>query len=347
MEIAILGAGGFIGSHLVEHLVGRREHSVVAVDVSDDKLGEIDAGAFAYHEADIRFESELVEDVIRSADLVVDLVAHANPSLYVSSPIEVFELNFTENLKIARLCIEHEKRLVQYSSAEVYGKAIRGDSFSEDATDQVLGPTARQRWIYAAAKGLLERVLHAHGLAGDLNYTIIRPFNFIGSRLDYLVPAGSMGGPRVFPHFMSALLTGGPMYLVDGGHFHRAFLHIADANHGFQTIIDRPRASRNQIYNMGNPVNNVSIRELARLMIEIYAELTGSTSEPELVEVSGEEFYGEGYEDGDRYPPDIRKLRSLGWEPVRDLRSTLKDAMVSCLSTTGRRDRRGVQVCAS
>jgi len=347
MKIAILGAGGFIGSHLVEHLVGRREHSVVAIDVCDEKLGHIDASAFAYHEADIRIERELMEEVIQSADLVVDLVAHANPSLYVTSPIDVFELNFTENLNIARLCIKHKKRLVQYSSAEVYGKANSGDSFSEDATDLVLGPTARQRWIYAAAKGLLERVLHAHGLAGELEYTIIRPFNFLGSRLDYLVPAGSMGGPRVFPHFMSALLTGGPMYLVDGGHVHRAFLHIEDANHGFQAIIDQPHASKNQIYNIGNPGNNVSIRKLAQLMIELYEEITDDASKPELVEVSGEEFYGEGYEDGDRHPPDIGKIRRLGWEPVKDLRSTLKDAMAHYLSTSEQSARPGVQHCAS
>ena len=346
MNITILGAGGFIGSHLVEHLVGRGEHSVIAVDVSGEKLAGIDADAFVYHEADIRIERELVEEVIRSADLVVDLIAHANPSLYVSSPIEVFELNFTENLNIARLCIKHEKRLVQYSSAEVYGKANHGDSFSEDATDLVLGPTIRQRWIYAAAKGLLERVLHAHGLAGDLEYTIIRPFNFIGSRLDYLVPAGSMGGPRVFPHFMSALLTGGPMYLVDGGHVHRAFLHIEDANKGFQTIVDQPQASRNQIFNIGNPANNVSIRDFALLMIDIYEEMTGDARKPELVEVSGEEFYGEGYEDGERYPPDIRKLRSLGWEPTRDLRSTVKSAMAHYLSTPEESVRPAVQVCA-
>lgn len=317
----------------MEHLVTLGEHQIVAVDMTDEKLTSIDANALVFHQGDIRVERELLEGVIQSADLVVDLVAHANPSMYVTSPIEVFNLNFTENIHIAELCIKHKKRLVQYSSAEVYGKATSGDSFSEDATDLVLGPITRHRWIYAAAKGLLERVIHAHGLAGNLEYTIIRPFNFIGSRLDYLVPAGSMGGPRVFPHFMSALLTGGPMYLVDGGHVHRAFLHIEDANQGFQTLLDQADASRNGIFNMGNPANNVTIRELALLMMEIYEQLTGQAPKSKLVEVSGKEFYGEGYEDGDRLPPDVQKLRTLGWEPIRDLRTTLKDAMIYYLSS--------------
>lgn len=327
MRITILGAGGFVGSHLVEHLVSRGEHEVVAVDVTDEKLEEADRTKFEFRPFDVSKDDMLLEQAIGEADLVLDLVAYANPSLYVTIPLEVFHLNFTQNLKVADLCSRHGKRLVQYSSAEVYGKADRGTAYSEDTTDLVLGPTDKQRWIYASAKGLLERVIHAYGLDGRLEYTIIRPFNFIGSRLDYLVPAGSMGGPRVFAHFMSALLGGGPMYVVDGGHVHRAFLHIHDANRALQTIIDHPDETRNEIFNVGNPGNNVTIRELAVLMIELYEEFTGSRAESELVEVSGEEFYGAGYEDSDRLPPDISKLGALGWRPMRGLRSTLMDAM--------------------
>ena len=93
MKITILGAGGFIGSHLVEHLVARGDHVVVAVDVEDDKLAETDRSAYEFHLADIRDERDLLEDTIASADLVVDLIAHANPSLYVETPLEVFNLN--------------------------------------------------------------------------------------------------------------------------------------------------------------------------------------------------------------------------------------------------------------
>jgi UDP-apiose/xylose synthase len=268
-----------------------------------------------------------LEQVVRDADVVVDLIAHANPSIYVTAPLDVFELNFLQNLEIAKLCIRHGKKLIQYSSAEVYGKATTGERYSEDETDFVFGPTHKQRWIYAAGKALLERVLHAYGLSGDLEYTIVRPFNFIGPRIDYLVEANAVGGPRVFPHFMSALLTGGPMRLVEGGAVHRAFLHISDANAAFQAILDQPERTRNQIYNVGNPDNNVTIRELAHLMRELYEELTGDPATSELVDVCGEEFYGLGYEDSDRLPPDITKIRSLGWEPRRDLRTTLRDAM--------------------
>ena len=327
MKITLLGAGGFIGSHLVEHLLARGEHEVVGLDISDEKLDGVRGSGLTFHLADIRRAPDLVDDLIRQSDVVFDLIAYANPSLYVTSPVEVFDLNFMQNLRIAESCIRHRTRLIQFSSAEVYGKANDGQAYHEDTTDVVFGPVNKQRWIYATAKLLLDRVLYAHGMAGNLDYTIIRPFNFIGSRIDYLVPPGTMGGPRVFAHFLSALMGNGPMYLVDGGHVHRAFLHIADAMDAMQILLDKPDETRHQIYNVGNPDNNVTIRELAELMIAMYEELTGEQAHSQLCEVSGEVFYGAGYEDSDRMPPDISKISALGWRPRHDLWTTLRDAI--------------------
>jgi UDP-apiose/xylose synthase len=327
VKITILGAGGFIGSHLVEHLLSRAEHEVIGLDLTDEKLNGHRGKGLTFHQADIRKVPDLLEDLVRQSDLVVDLIAYANPSIYVTSPLEVFDLNFTQNLRIAEACIRHNTRLVQYSSAEVYGKSTAGGAYHEDSSDVVFGPVPKQRWIYATAKLLLDRVLYAHGTAGNLDFTIVRPFNFIGPRLDYLVLPGSTGGPRVFPHFMSALLGGGPMYLVDGGHARRAFLHIADACEAFQVLLDHPDETRNGIYNVGNPENNLTIRAVAELMQRLYSELTGEPSTSQLVEISGEAFYGPGYEDSDRLPPDISKMKELGWAPRRDLRTTFSDAM--------------------
>ncbi len=324
MHILLLGAGGFLGSHIAEALINQAAHDVVGLDIDDDKLDGIGGPNFRFVRGDVR-DATQVEELAAGVDVVVDLVSYANPSIYVTQPLEVFDLNFRSNLAVADFCVAHDIRLIQFSTSEVYGRPLE-PTYREDASPLVMGPVTKQRWIYAAAKQLLERVLHAYGLEGRLDYTIIRPFNVIGSRLDYLVPAGTVGGPRVFSHFMSALLTGGPMYLVNGGEAHRSFTHIADATAAVLTVLEHPGASK-QIFNLGNPANDISIRGLAALMRDLYEELTGATSATELVEISGDDFYGEGYEDTNRVPPDVSKLRALGWEPRHDLRTTVADAM--------------------
>lgn len=326
MKLVMLGAGGFIGSNLIEYLIAQGTHELVGVDISDEKLDGIEGSAFEFIQADVSQSPDLIDDLIGQCDVVVDLVAYANPSIYVMSPLEVVRLNYFENLRIAQTCIAHGKRLIQYSTAEVYGKTGTDDHFSEDTSDLILGPVTKQRWIYSASKQLLERTIHAYGQRGDLDYTIVRPFNFIGPRFDYLVPAGSTGGPRVFAHFMSALLTGGPMYLVDGGEQHRCFTHNQDANRAFSVILDHPGA-HNEILNIGNPDTDTSIRQVALLMKEIYGDLTGHTPQNELREISGEEFYGPGYDDANRVPPDVTKLKALGWSPQHGLEEALRDAI--------------------
>jgi UDP-apiose/xylose synthase len=336
MKIVIFGVGGFIGSNLAEYLIARDQHEIVGVDIDGHKLEGIGGTKFTFVHADVTKSPQLAGDLVQRADVVVDLMAYANPSIYVESPLEVIELNYFENLRIAELCVEHHTRLIQYSTSEVYGKKPRDAAFNEDSSDLILGPVSKQRWVYAAAKQLLERTLHGYGLGGDLDYTIVRPFNFVGPRFDYLVPAGSKGGPRVFAHFMSALLTGGPMYLVDGGSQHRSFTHIDDASDAFTVLLENPSA-HNEIFNIGNPATDCTIRELALLMQRLYAGLTGTTPQNELREISGEEFYGRGYEDADRVPPDVSKLEGLGWKPRRNLETTFRDAIEYNLDPSNQR----------
>jgi nucleoside-diphosphate-sugar epimerase len=256
----------------------------------------------------------------------------------------VFRLNFTENIKIAEACVQLGKRLIQFSSCEVYGKTPAAGyadklkdpedpllaTFSEDSSDFLLGPVDKHRWIYACAKQLLERVLHAYGIEGRLNYTIIRPFNFFGPKIDYL-PAETDGMPRVFSHFMEALLDGTEMKLVNGGTHRRCYTYIDDAIDCICRIVEnRGGVCDRQIFNVGSPHNEISIRRLAEQMRDIYVrKFAGPGSDlPDIVPVSGEVFYGVGYEDSDRRIPDITKAQTLlGWRPKYRLEQTLELTM--------------------
>jgi UDP-apiose/xylose synthase len=344
MNILSLGAGGFIGSHLTHRLL-REGCAVTAVDIDLDKVSDdIGSSNLTVVQQDIRKPGWDLDRAVRDADLVIDLIAYANPGLYIRMPLEVFRLNFIENLKIAEACVRHKKRLIQFSTCEVYGRTAASlpnagltdpedpihATFSEDSSEYILGPVSKHRWIYSCAKQLLERVLHAYGLEMGFNYTIIRPFNFIGPKIDFL-PSDAEGIPRVFSFFMDALLKGTQMQLVDGGSARRCYTYIDDAVECCWRIVQNPGGvCDRQILNIGSPNNEISIRQMAETMREIYAAKFRESGVPlpEIVSVTGEEFYGAGYDDSDRRIPDITKARTLlGWEPVWPVRDILETTM--------------------
>lgn len=328
-RIAIFGAGGFIGSHLVKGLVSGQYSDIICLDLAAEKLRSIaPSKRYRFQYCDIRTDDELIREVIQECDIVISLIAYCNPIAYVKKPLEVVELNLLDNLKIVNHCVGSEKTLIQFSTCEVYGKTGGStEPFNEDLTDLIVGPVRNQRWIYSCAKQLLERIIHARGLRHELEYVIIRPFNFIGPEMDFLIQSRVDGVPRVFANFMSSLLYNQPMYLVNGGMSKRSFIYIDDTIAAMLVILENLDRLKNEIINIGNPHNEISVRELAYLMTDLYEQITGKAADTPIIEVSAQDFYGEGYEDCDRRMPDITKLARLGWEPKYDLEQTFRKSM--------------------
>ena len=347
MKLLILGAGGFIGVNLTERLVADGEHDVVAVDINAQKMTHLlmnQSPKLRYIHLDISNDDEM-QDLVEQADVVVDLVAFANPSLYVEDPLSVYDLNFTQNMKVVEQCRRFKKRLIQFSTCEVYGmtaakaaeqfgltSAEHQCAFIEDETPLIMGPVKNHRWIYACAKQLLERVLFALGKTEDFKFTIIRPFNFIGPRIDYL-PSEEAGNPRVFSHFIDALLYGTkPIKLVDGGEAYRAYTYIDDAVDCIVRIIeDKQNNCNGHIFNIGQPENELQIKDMAVKMCDIFDQKFRTEFDPprpQIISVSGEEFYGKGYEDCDRRIPNVDKAKNLvGWSAKHDIDTVIFKTM--------------------
>lgn len=352
MKILLLGAGGFIGSHLAVKLLEKGNFEITALDISNEKLDEgLDQAADAlsedkdkvikqvkYVNLDImkKENDDKLNELVKENDIIVNMIAICNPALYVSNPLLTFEIGFLSNLKVVDICAKYHKRLIQFSTCEVYGKSPsifvpdKKFFFNEETSHLIMGPINKQRWIYACGKQLLERVIHAHGLRGDFSYSIIRPFNYIGERIDYL-PSQKKGNPRVFSHFMDNLMLGKPLLLVNGGKQRRCYTYIRDATDAHVRIIgNKDNLCHNQIFNVGVPENETTTENLAFLMRDIYKEhfMLRGQQLSEIKSVSGDEFYGKGYDDIDRRLVDNSKLKKLtGWQPKYDLKTMLYNVM--------------------
>ncbi|MBI3904775.1 MAG: bifunctional UDP-4-amino-4-deoxy-L-arabinose formyltransferase/UDP-glucuronic acid oxidase ArnA, partial [Pseudomonas fluorescens] len=182
-RVLILGVNGFIGNHLSERLLRDDRYEVYGLDIGSDAIERLRSHPnFHFVEGDISIHSEWIEYHIKKCDVVLPLVAIATPIEYTRNPLRVFELDFEENLKLVRYCVKYNKRVIFPSTSEVYGMC-QDNNFDEDNSNLVVGPINKQRWIYACSKQMMDRVIYAYGFERNLDFTLFRPFNWIGSGL--------------------------------------------------------------------------------------------------------------------------------------------------------------------
>jgi len=327
-KILILGVNGFIGNSLAWNILTTKDWEVFGMDMATNKLTHcLDHERFHFFEGDITINREWIEYHLKKCDVVIPLVAIATPGLYVSDPIRVFELDFEANLEIVRKCVKYKKRLVFPSTSEIYGMSMDKE-FDEYTTNFVLGPIPKQRWIYACIKQLLDRVIYAYGVKENLDYTLFRPFNFIGPKLDD-INEPKEGSSRVVTQFIHNIINGLPIKLVDGGQQKRSFTFIDDGVDCLVRIIEnKDKAASRRIFNIGNPYMNYSIKDVAQLIIDLlkeYEEYRDTAEKIQLINVDSREYYGEAYQDIAHRVPSIKEAeKHLGWKPTTDLRTALK-----------------------
>jgi len=327
-RVLILGVDGFIGNALSERLLKSGKYEVYGMDLRSDSIDRlIEAPGFNFREGDISIHREWIEYHIKKCDLVVPLVAIATPIEYTRNPLEVFQLDFEENLRIVRYCVKYSKRLVFPSTSEVYGMCEE-EEFDEDNSKLVMGPIRMQRWIYASSKQLLDRVIWAYGQEKGLRFTLFRPFNWIGPRLDTLDSA-RIGSSRAITQLILNLVEGTPIQLIDGGKQRRCFADVLDGVEClFRIIENKAGVCDGRIINIGNPDNEVSIRELAEILVEKFECHPLRSEFPEFAgfrEVESRAYYGVGYQDVRHRKPSIKNARRLlAWNPTVGLERSVE-----------------------
>lgn len=337
-RVLILGVNGFIGNHLTERLLREDRYDIYGLDIGSDAIARfLDNPRFHFVEGDISIHSEWIEYHIKKCDVILPLVAIATPIEYTRNPLRVFELDFEENLKIVRDCVKYNKRIIFPSTSEVYGMCDDKE-FDEDSSRLIVGPINKQRWIYSVSKQLLDRVIWAYGAKEGLKFTLFRPFNWMGPRLDNL-DAARIGSSRAITQLILNLVEGSPIKLMDGGAQKRCFTDINDGIEALYRIIEnRNGLCDGQIINIGNPTNEASIRELAEMLLASFNLHPLRDNFPPFAgfkDVESSSYYGKGYQDVEHRTPSIKNARRLlGWQPTIAMQQTVTDTLDYFLRTT-------------
>ena len=335
MNILILGANGFIGSHLIAAILEKTDWTIDAFDLTDSNIRQYGSSpAFTFTKGDIFTADEWLKTAVERSDAVLPLAGIAKPAYYLSRPLWTFELDFEQNLKVVRFCAKHGKRVIFPSTSEVYG--LTSDNLLlEDESPLIVGPIGKMRWIYSCGKQMLDRVITAYGQEHGLRYTIFRPFNWIGPRLDTMADARERKA-RSVTQIVHDILHRGSVTLVGGGEQRRSFTWIGDGIDALMLILcNEGGRADGQIFNIGNPDNNASIRELAQTILETMRAMprfAGRIGEVEIASVPAEQYYRNGYDDMRNRVPSVEKMRNLlGWTPKVGLRDAI-EKMLEALS---------------
>lgn len=330
-RVLILGVNGFIGNHLTERLLRDGNYEIYGMDISSSAIDRfIGNPNFHFIEGDVSIHTEWIEYHIKKCDVILPLVAIATPIEYTRNPLRVFELDFEENLKVVRYCAKYNKRIIFPSTSEVYGMCDDKE-FDEDNSRLIVGPINKQRWIYSVSKQLLDRVIWAYGEKEGLKFTLFRPFNWMGPRLDSLNSA-RIGSSRAITQLILNLVEGSPIKLVDGGEQKRCFTDIKDGIEAlFRIIENKDGKCDGQIINIGNPTNEASIRQLAEMLLESFEKHPSRKYFPPFAgfrEIESSSYYGKGYQDVAHRKPSVENARILlDWVPTIDMKDTIDETL--------------------
>lgn len=312
MRILVTGGAGFIGSHLCERLISEGHRVTVIDNFSTGRASNlanlVDSDKFTLVEGSI-LDSSILNPLIRDADYVFHLAAAVGVFNIVKNPLNSLLTNIRGTENVLEAAHESKTPVFLTSSSEVYGKNI-SDSLKE-SDDRILGSPVTLRWSYSEAKAIDESLAYAYFVEKKLETRIVRFFNTVGPR-----QLGAYG--MVVPRFIKAALANEPITIFGDGTQTRCFAHVYDVVDAVVAIAYAENTI-GKVINIGNNFE-ISINGLAEKIIE------ETSSRSEIVYVSYEEAYGDGFEDMERRVPNIDLIHQLvGWKPRRDLLTMIAD----------------------
>ncbi len=299
--ILVTGGAGFIGSHLVEFLVGQG-HEVLSLDNyftgSKDNLRHL-----LDHPRLELIRHDVVNPIMLEVEQIYHLACPASPVHYQYNPVKTIKTNVMGTLNMLGLAKRVKARILLASTSEVYGDPKEHPQ-REDYWGNVncLGP----RSCYDEGKRVAETLMMDYHRQNGVDIRIARIFNTYGPRM-------AINDGRVVSNFIVQALTGQEITIYGDGRQTRSFCYVADLVRGLVALMNTPEL--HQPVNLGNP-EEFTILELAQQVLEM-------TNSPSRLS-----FQPLPADDPVRRRPDITRARELlGWQPTTPLAQGLRETI--------------------
>ena len=307
--VLISGAGGFLPAYIVESLaaLNREGYGIRILGLvrsrknALERLAHLLPDGLTLIEQDI--SSPLASD-LPPADFIIHAASQASPRFYGSDPVGTLMAN---TLGTANL-LEHARlregcSFLYFSSGEVYGKPVDPlRALSE--TDLGYIDPATVRACYGESKRIGETMCVSWAHQYGVRAIVARPFHTYG-------PGMRLDDGRVFADFVADILARRNITLKSDGRAMRPFCYLSDATAGFfaALLLGKP----GQVFNIGNPDAEVSIGDLAELLVSLYPKLGLSVVRQQSMEASPAGYLPSQVA---RSTPDVtRAFEQLGWKP--------------------------------
>lgn len=317
--VLITGAAGFLAAYMVEtifHLNDTQRLNIKVIAVVRNSRGFESRFIHRKGRPDLRVVQHDISHILQidtKIDYIIHAASQASPKYYATDPVGTLSANTLGTAHLLELAKKNNvKGFLYFSSAEIYGAAARVPTAESDYG--YLDPLA-VRSCYAESKRMGENMCvswhHQYGIPAK----IVRPFHTYG-------PGMKLDDGRVYADFVADIVNNRDILLKSNGLTRRAFCYLADATAGFWMVL--LRGANAQAYNIGNPVCEISIRDLAELVTGLYPE--------KQVRVKFEHR-----EDSEWYlvskiqitSPDIRLAQELGWCPLTSLEDGFRKTIES------------------
>ena len=303
--VLVSGAGGFLAGYMVETLLAAGESGGDPIRVIG-LVRDMEAARRRYATHLDRPDLELVvQDVNQpmgeafTADHVIHAASPASPRQFGADPVGTILPNVVGTQALLDLAVASKSRSFLFlSTSEVYGRV---ESIPTSETDfGPLDPTD-PRACYAESKRAGEAMCIAWHRQLGVPAKIARPFHVYG-------PGMPLNDGRVFSDFVGDVIANRSVHMKSEGTATRSFCYVADATAAFFTILID--GTPGVAYNVGDPSSELSVRDLARLLIRLRSD---KGPEVDLHPRDASDTYMPS--PIERSAPDIARLMALGWRP--------------------------------